>query len=99
MTSEKTFEGRFAAALSLLAGTLFYLSTKATHQHFDHAYRIAVALLHGHVGLTEAPPSWLSEMVPANGEYYSVFPLGAVLVNIPAALAVKAGLFHTLART
>jgi hypothetical protein len=37
----------------------------------------------------------LSEMVPANGEYYSVFPLGAVLVNIPAALAVKAGLFHT----
>jgi hypothetical protein len=87
-------ESRFAAAVALLAGTVFYLSTRAAHHDFDYTYRIALALLRGHVGLTGTPPSWLSELVPVGGKYYSVFPLGAVLVNIPVALLRKIGLIH-----
>ena len=94
VTSEKPQAWRFAGAVALLAGTAFYFSTKAVHQNFDYTYRVALALLRGHVGLTGAPPSWLSEIVPVSGKYYSVFPLGAVLVNIPVALLRKIGLIH-----
>ncbi len=70
---------------------VFYFSTRTVHQHFDYTYRIAVALLHGHVGLTGTPPPWLNEFVPVGGRYYSVFPLGAVLANIPVALLQRIG--------
>ena len=94
MTSKKPQAWRSAAVLALLAGTAFYFSTKAAHHDFDYTYRIALALLRGHAGLTGAQPSWLSELVPVGGKYYSVFPLGAVLANIPIALLRKMGLIH-----
>ena len=87
-------ESRFAAVVALLAGTVFYFSTRATQHDFDYTYRIALALLRGHAGLAGAPPPWLDELVPVGGKYYSVFPLGAVLVNIPVALLRKIGLIH-----
>ena len=68
-------------AVALLAGTVFYLSTKAVHREFDYTYRIALALLRGHVGLTGPQPSWLTELVPVGRSYYSVNPLGSVLVE------------------
>jgi hypothetical protein len=80
-----------AIALLIFAFATFYFSTKATHQPFDYTFRIAGALLDGKLGLTTQPPSWLNEMVPLRGEFYSVFPLGAVLVNLPLALLQKAG--------
>src|SRR6266702_3078492 len=64
-----------AIALSIFAFATFYFSTKATHQPFDYTFRIAGALLDGKLGLTTQPPSWLNEMVPLRGEFYSVFPL------------------------
>ena len=70
-------------ALAVVAAFVFYLSTKATQPHFDYTYRIAGALLNGHLGLLHQPPSWLNEMIPLGGEYYSVFPLGAVLAVVP----------------
>ena len=45
----------------------------------------------GHLGIQTQPPAWLNEMVPFNGNYYSVFPLGAVLSMFPVALLQKAG--------
>ncbi|MDQ6808070.1 MAG: hypothetical protein M3Z64_01380 [Verrucomicrobiota bacterium] len=75
-----------AAGLAVLAGVLFYLSTKAVQGHFDYTFRIAQAMLRGHAGLSKPPPSWLNEMVPFGGKFYSVFPLGAVLVNLPVAI-------------
>jgi hypothetical protein len=84
-------DASIAVALSIFALTAFYFSTKATQQPFDYTFRIAGALLHGKLGLTMQPPSWLNEMVPLRGEFYSVFPLGAVLVNIPLALLQKLG--------
>jgi hypothetical protein len=75
-----------ASALALVALLLFYFSIKATQQYFDYTSRIASALLQGDLGLRQPAPSWLNEMVPANGRYYSVFPLGAVLSMMPVAV-------------
>ena len=65
---------------------IYWFSTPAPMEHFDYTYRIAEALLHGRLGLTETPPSWLNEMVPFGDRYYSVFPLGSVLSMVPFAL-------------
>lgn len=82
----------FAAGLSLVVCFLFYLSTKAGQRHFDYTYRIAQALLSGHVVGSQA--AWLNEMVPA-GKQYSVFPLGAVLGTIPTVIMQKMHLFNS----
>ena len=91
---EKKAKSWMPLALAVVAAFVFYLSTKATQPHFDYTYRIAGALLNGHLGLLHQPPSWLNEMVPTGGEYYSVFPLGAVLAVVPVALLRKIGLVH-----
>ena len=83
-----------AGGLALFTLLLFYFSIKATQQHFDYTARIASALLQGDVGLRKPAPSWLNEMVPANGNYYSVFPLGAVLSMMPVAVLQKIKLVH-----
>src|SRR5437879_5820821 len=83
-----------ASALAVVALLLFYFSIKATQQHFDYTSRIASALLQGDLGLRQPAPSWLNEMVPANGRYYSVFPLGAVLSMMPVAVLQKTKLIH-----
>jgi hypothetical protein len=91
---EKIQELGIAAGLALVAVLAFYFSTKPTLQHFDYTARIASALMDGHLGVQSRPPSWLNEMVPLNGSYYSVFPLGAVLSMLPVALLQKAGWIH-----
>jgi hypothetical protein len=83
-----------ASTLALLTLLGFYMSIKATQQHFDYTSRIAAALVQGHIGLQTTPPSWLNEMVPVKGHYYSVFPLGAVLSMVPVAVLQKAELIH-----
>lgn len=81
-------------ALAIAAAFIFWLTTNPRHQHFDYTYRIATAMLHGHVGFVSQPPMWLNEMVPENGHFYSVFPLGAVLSMLPVAVLSALGLFH-----
>jgi hypothetical protein len=67
------------------------LLQKSYYQQLDYTFVIASALLHGQLG-TALHPSWLNELVPgAHGLYYSVFPLGAVLSVLPAALLVEIG--------
>ena len=95
MGSAKVRDFWVAAGMSVFASLAFYLSINATQQHFDYTLRIASAMLHGHLGLRGAPPSWLNEMVPGDGNYYSVFPLGAVLSVLPVAFLQDAGLIHS----
>src|SRR5438270_2239744 len=83
-----------ASALALVTLLVFFFSIKATQKHFDYTARIASALLEGHVGLQKPAPSWLNEMVPAAGRYYSVFPLGAVLSMVPVAILQKIHLIN-----
>src|SRR6266705_3501246 len=78
-----------ASALALVTLLAFYFSIKATQQHFDYTSRIASALLQSDLGLRKPAPSWLNEMVPANGRQYSVFPLGAVVSMMPVAVLQK----------
>jgi len=91
---ESIREFALAAGLFVVAALAFYFSTKPAHQHFDYTARVALALLNGHVGIQSRPPSWLNEMVPFNGSYYSVFPLGAVISVLPLAVLQKAGWIH-----
>ena len=83
-----------AIGLSIFAALVFNFSIKAIQAHFDYTSRIASAFLQGDLGLRSAPPPWLNEMVPGEGRYYSVFPLGAVLSVVPVALLQKAGVIH-----
>jgi hypothetical protein len=80
------------APLTVAAAVYFIycFSNPAPMEDLDYTYRIAEALLHGRLGLTETPPSWLNEMVPFGDRYYSVFPLGSVLSMVPFALLKSA---------
>lgn len=71
---------------------VYYFSNPLTGEFYDYTLRIASALLQGRLGETEAPPTWLSEMIPHNGQYYSAFPLGSVLTMLPLAVLKKRGL-------
>ncbi len=97
--SHKTRDFWLAAALSLVAALVFGFTTKATLHDFDYTDRIASALLQGRLGLDRHPGAWLNEMVPFEGKYYSVFPLGAVLSVLPIALIQKAGWIHSFPAT
>jgi len=91
-TREKNREFGIAIGLSFCAAIAFYLSTKATLHDLDYTSQIGSALLRGQLGLQETPPDWLNEMIPWKGEYYSAFPLGAVLSMLPVALLRNMGL-------
>jgi hypothetical protein len=93
--SDKWREFSLGVGLSAVAGLVFFFTTKATMHDFDYTGRIASALLHGHLGLDRHPGSWLNELVPFEGKYYSVFPLGAVLSVLPVALLQQAGWIHS----
>lgn len=77
--------------LPLFSAIVYFLSDPRPQNHYDYTFRVAGNFLIGRIGFTEPQPSWLNEFVPFNGAYYSVFPLGAVLSMLPAALLQYAG--------
>ena len=79
-------EKRTLAAVVIGVFFVYFFSNPAPWNHFDYTFRIAEAMLHGRLGLTEQPPPWLNEMVPFGNQYYSAFPLGSVLCMLPFAL-------------
>lgn len=68
----------------------FVLAQRHYLDQLNYTFVIGTALLHGHLGV-EQSYAWLNEMVPYNGWYYSVFPLGAVLSVLPFCLPVALG--------
>ena len=80
------------AALSVATAIVYFFSNPRPQSFYDYTFRVAANMLGGRVALTEAQPTWLNEFVPYEGVYYSVFPLGAVLSMIPAALLKMLGL-------
>ena len=90
----KALTRRRALVAGLVIGTaiIYYFTNRQTHSSFDYTLRFATAMIHGHLGVDEPPPSWLSEMVPYRGHYYAGFPLGAVLSIVPVALTNAIGL-------
>ncbi|HEY4002641.1 MAG TPA: hypothetical protein VGO93_27455 [Candidatus Xenobia bacterium] len=86
--------GRSRLILSALVGAIYYFSNPEPHNPFDYTLRIAQAMLTGHLGLSEAPPGWLNEMIPWQNHWYSAFPLGSALLMLPFALLQRTGLSH-----
>jgi hypothetical protein len=81
-------------AVASVVGLLFFWLHHPYYEQFDYTFRLATAILHGHIGISENP-SWLNELVPGKGgEYYSVFPLGAVLSVLPGSWLVMTKLLH-----
>jgi hypothetical protein len=81
--------------LVIATGLIYFFSNPRPQSHYDYTYRLAGALLHGKVGLRPAPLSWLNELIPFDGLYYSAFPLGSVLTLVPAALLKEARIIDT----
>jgi hypothetical protein len=80
------------SALFIATFIVYYFSNSHSGSYYDYTFRVAEAMLDGKLGLTERPPYQLNEMVPLDGQYYSVFPLGAVLAMAPMAALKRMGL-------
>src|SRR5262245_11492144 len=90
MTEQKN---RFLPLVLVISTLLVYhYSNPLAGNFYDYTFRIAGALLKGSLGLNETPPSWLNEMIPLNGWFYSAFPLGSVLSMLPLATLNRVGL-------
>ncbi|HYP50298.1 MAG TPA: hypothetical protein VEQ34_05095 [Pyrinomonadaceae bacterium] len=79
---------------ALFTGFIYYSSNSKPQTHFDYTLRVAENFSTGKIGLTEKPPSWLNEMIPFEGLWFSAFPLGSVLTLLPAALLKSAGIIN-----
>jgi len=82
------------ALLYLMIGTclIYFFSNPESHSPYDYTLRIASQLIHGQLGQDQKPPSWLNEMIPFEGRYYSAFPLGSILTMLPAAFLKAMGI-------
>ncbi len=78
--------------LSLLTAAIYFFSNPNPQSYYDYTFRVAENFLRGSIGFAEKRPPWLNEFVPFEGEWYSVFPLGAVLSMIPVAALKIAGI-------
>lgn len=70
-------------ALFILAWVVYAWITNGRTVDLDYFVPLADALLHGRLGLIDAP-SWLNEVVPIGGLDYVVYPPMPALVLLPA---------------
>lgn len=75
---------------------VYFFSNPKPLDHFDYTFRVAESLLHGRVSVEKNEVSWLNELVPFEGYWYSVFPLGSVLTMVPAAILKTVGLINSM---
>lgn len=80
--------------LCLIIGTgvVYFFSNPNPQHYYDYTFRVAENFLHGRIGFTEKPPSWLNEFVPFENYHYSVFPFGSVLTMLPFAFLKLVGI-------
>jgi hypothetical protein len=89
MTEEKNRILPFALVIATFLA--YYFSNPLPGHFYDYTMRIAGAFLQGDLGTIETPPTWLNEMIPLDGKFYSAFPLGSVLSMLPLAILKKLG--------
>ncbi len=89
----------FPLILSVATAVIYIFSNPKPQNYYDYTFRVAGRILAGGVGFDAPQPTWLNEFVPYGGQYYSVFPLGAVLTMIPAALLKAVGLITKMPGT
>ena len=67
----------------VVATTAIYLFTSSRdRQELDYFVRLADAMLHGRISLSEAP-SWLNELIPKDGVWYVAYPPWPAVMLIP----------------
>lgn len=71
--------------LVLGIGIVYFFSNPHGNSPYDQTFRNAEGFLHGSLGFRTTPPAWI-EYAPFEGHSFSAFPLGAVVVMIPAAI-------------
>ena len=76
----------------LLTGVIYYFSNPKPQYYYDYSFLVAENFLHGKIAFEEQPPSWLNEMIPFEGWFYSAFPFGSVLSMLPFSFLKAAGL-------
>lgn len=81
---------------AIAAAVVYYLSNPRPQYFYDYTFRVAGRLLQGSVGLAGPPPAWLNEFVPADGIWYSVFPLGSVITMLPFAFLQAVGIISSM---
>ena len=69
----------------LATGFIYYFSNPKPQHYYDYSFRIAERFFHGKIGFNLKQPSWLNEMIPFEGSYYSAFPYGSVISMMPFA--------------
>ncbi len=84
------------ACLIAATGIVYYFSNPHSQGYYDYTFRIAENFLHGRIGLPITPLSWLNELIPLAGLYYSAFPLGSVLTMLPFAALKAAGIISDM---
>src|SRR5215510_5278390 len=82
--------------LPLAVAAVYFFSNPKPQNYYDYTFRVAGNLLRGSIGFKFPQPSWLKELVPFEGYYYSVFPLGAVLSMVPFAALQTMGVIHDM---
>lgn len=93
------WQAHFRSILSVATAVIYFFSNPKPQNYYDYTFRVAGRMLAGGVGFDAPQPSWLNEFVPYGGQYFSVFPLGAVLTMIPAALLKAVGLITQMPGT
>jgi hypothetical protein len=75
--------GELAVAIGVaVAVAAIYLATAPPSQPIDYFVRLADAFLHGRLMLSEAP-SWLNELIPADGGWYVPYPPMPAILLVP----------------
>jgi hypothetical protein len=68
--------------ITIVAATIFLLTTSSERSDHDYFVRLADAFLNGRLYLLEAP-SWLNELVPGGGGWYVVYPPVPAVMLLP----------------
>jgi hypothetical protein len=77
--------------------TAIYLFTSSRdRQELDYFVRLADAMLHGRIYLTEAP-SWLNELIPKNGVWYVAYPPWPAVLLMPFVAVFGVGFDQNIA--
>ena len=95
-TENKSNQFRIIIFVILLTGAVYYFSNPKPQSYYDYSFRVAENFLHGKIGFGENQPSWLNEIIPFEGWFYSAFPLGSVLSMLPFAFLKAVGLINDM---
>lgn len=85
-------------SICFVTGTflVYFFCNPKPQQYYNYTFLVGENMLRGRIGLVGKQPSWLNEMIPFEGLYYSAFPLGSVLTMLPFSFLKLVGLIKDM---